>query len=128
MSVVVPVLNEERHLAAAVGRLLSQRYDGPIEVVLALGPSKDATDEVAAELAAVDPRVRIVDNPTGRTPSGLNAAIKAATHKLANASQQLGAAMYANAQPSAGAEGGGSSAHADEDVVEAEIVDEGDGK
>jgi hypothetical protein len=82
VSVVVPVLNEERHLADSVRRILDQKYDGPLEVVLALGPSRDRTDEVAAELAAHDPRVRSVRNPTGRTPNGLNAAIGASSHPI----------------------------------------------
>lgn len=82
VSVVVPVLNEERHLAGAVGRLLGQAYDGPLEVVLAVGPSRDRTHEIASSLAAGDPRVRVVDNPTGRTPAGLNAAIAAAAHDV----------------------------------------------
>ena len=77
VSVVIPVLNEARHLRESVHRILDQDYPGPLEVVLALGPSKDATDAVAADLAAHDPRVRVVRNPTGRTPAGLNAAIRA---------------------------------------------------
>ncbi len=79
VSVVVPVLNEERHLADAVGRILDQDYPGPLEVVLALGPSRDRTDQVAGKLGERDPRVRSVRNPTGRTPNGLNAAIAAST-------------------------------------------------
>jgi succinoglycan biosynthesis protein ExoA len=75
--VVLPVLNEERHLEGAVRSVLAQDYDGPLEVILALGPSTDATDAVAARLAAADERVRTVPNPTGRTPEGLNAAIAA---------------------------------------------------
>ena len=47
VSVVVPVLDEERHLAAAVGRILGQDYPGDLEVVLALGPSRDDTDRIA---------------------------------------------------------------------------------
>ncbi len=82
VSVVVPVLDEERHLREAVARILSQDYPGELEVVLALGPSKDRTDAVAAELAAADPRVRSVRNPTGRTPAGLNAAIGASHHPI----------------------------------------------
>ena len=82
VSIVVPVLNEERHLADAVAQLLAQRYDGPLEVVLALGPSTDATDEIAASLAAADDRVHLVRNPTGRTPAGLNAAVAAASHDI----------------------------------------------
>ena len=82
VSVVLPVLNEERHLADAVGSILAQDYPGPLEVVLALGPSTDRTDDVAADLAAADPRVRTVRNPTGRTPHGLNLAIGASSHPI----------------------------------------------
>jgi glycosyltransferase involved in cell wall biosynthesis len=76
VSVLLPVLNEERHLRFAVGSVLDQDYPGELEVVLAMGPSKDGSDAVAAELAS-DPRVRIVTNPTGRTPNGLNIAMSA---------------------------------------------------
>ena len=47
-----------------------------------MGPSQDRTREVAEELAATDHRVKVVDNPTGRTPAGLNAAIAASTHEI----------------------------------------------
>jgi succinoglycan biosynthesis protein ExoA len=81
VSVVLTVLNEERHLRAAVRSVLEQDYPGAIEVVLALGPSKDRSDAVAAELAA-DPRVTSVANPTGRTPNGLNLAIAASHYPI----------------------------------------------
>ncbi len=79
VSVVMPILDEERHLRDAVEQVLRQDWSGPLEVVLALGPSTDRTDEVAAELSAADARVRTVANPSGRTPQALNAAIGAAT-------------------------------------------------
>lgn len=82
VSVVIPVLNEERHLRDAVGQVLAQSYAGDLEVVLALGPSTDRTDEVAAGLASQDPRVRTVPNPSGRTPAALNAGIGAARHDV----------------------------------------------
>ena len=82
VSVVVPVLNEERHLRDAVDQMLEQAYPGPLEVVLALGPSRDRTDAIAAEISAADARVRLVANPTGRTPAGLNAAIAAASYDV----------------------------------------------
>ncbi len=82
VSVVMPVLDEERHLGEAVDRILRQGYPGELEVVLALGPSRDATDAVAAELARREPRVRLVPNPTGRTPAGLNAAVAASRHDV----------------------------------------------
>lgn len=78
VSVVMPVLNEARHLADSVAMVLGQDWPGPLELVLALGPSTDGTGEIAARLAAADPRVRTVANPSGRTPDGLNAAIAAA--------------------------------------------------
>ena len=75
VSVVLPVLNEESHLANAVNSILSQDYAGTLEIILALGPSKDKTDEIAQRLASSDPRITLVDNPSGRTAAGLNAAI-----------------------------------------------------
>ncbi|GAA1412701.1 hypothetical protein GCM10009639_65220 [Kitasatospora putterlickiae] len=82
VSVIMPVLNEERHLRTAVRRILEQDYPGPMEVVIALGPSTDRTAQIAAELVAEDPRVRTVENPTGRTPAGLNAAIRGSSHPV----------------------------------------------
>ncbi len=78
----MPVLNEENYLEAAVLAILSQDYEGPIQVVLALGPSTDLTNEVAARIRAGDSRVSSVPNPTGRTPEGLNAALAATTQEI----------------------------------------------
>ncbi|GAB2747423.1 hypothetical protein GCM10027039_01300 [Terrabacter koreensis] len=82
VSVIVPVLNEERHLAEAVRMILAQDYQGDLEVVLALGPSTDRTSEVAALLTRDEPRLRLVDNPSGRTPDALNAAIDVSTGEI----------------------------------------------
>jgi hypothetical protein len=61
---------------------LSQDYEGDIQVVLALGPSSDRTNEVAARICAADSRVSSVPNPTGRTPEGLNAALSATKQEI----------------------------------------------
>ena len=82
VAVVMPVLNEENYLEAAVLAILSQDYEGKIQVVLALGPSTDRTDEVAARICAGDSRVSSVQNPTGRTPEGLNAALAATKQEI----------------------------------------------
>lgn len=82
VSVIMPVLNEERHLRDSVRHILEQDYAGEMEVVVALGPSTDRTDEIAAALVREDPRVHTVPNPTGRTPAALNAAIKASRHPI----------------------------------------------
>ena len=58
------------------------------------------------------------------------AAIREASEKVATTSQKMGQALYANAEAAKDAEGaagptaGGPKAEADDDVVEAEIVDE----
>jgi len=75
VSVVLTVLNEEPYLRAAMAAVLGQDYPGAVEVVIALGPSRDGTEGLAADIAAEDPRVRTVANPSGRTPEGLNHAI-----------------------------------------------------
>lgn len=80
VSVVMPVLNEQEHLAASVAGVLAQ--DHPMEVVLAVGPSKDRTEQIAAQLAAADDRITVVANPTGTTPAGLNLAIAASRHDV----------------------------------------------
>ena len=82
VAVVMPVLNEENYLEAAVLAILSQDYEGQIQVVLALGPSTDLTNEVAARICAGDSRVSSVQNPTGRTPEGLNAALAATKQEI----------------------------------------------
>lgn len=77
VSLVVCVLNEERHLAEAVRHALDQDYPGELELIVAAGPSTDRTDEILAELQQEDSRIRSVrnPNPTGATPAGLNAAL-----------------------------------------------------
>lgn len=82
VSYVMPVLNEVTHVRAAVDSLLAQDYEGPFEVTIALGPSMDGTSELVAELAAVDRRVRVVDNIVGSTPAGLNLAIRASQYPV----------------------------------------------
>lgn len=82
VSYVMPVLNEVTHVRAAVDSLLHQDYTGPFDIVLALAPSIDGTEELVAELSAADPRIRVVANAVGSTPAGLNAAIRASRHPV----------------------------------------------
>jgi glycosyltransferase involved in cell wall biosynthesis len=82
VSVIVPVLNEAPHLDAAVAAILSQDYPLPFDVCLAVGPSNDGTEDVAAAIATRESRVTVVDNPTGRTPAALNRAIDATTGEI----------------------------------------------
>ncbi len=77
VDVVMPIRNEAQHLAAAVAAVRSQDYPGRVRIFLGVGPSDDATEAVAAELAAADDDLVVADNPSGITPSALNVAIRA---------------------------------------------------
>lgn len=79
VSYVMPVLNESDYIRDAVEAILSQEYEGSKEIVLALGPSDDGTSQIVQRMALDDSRIRWVENPVGRTPNGLNLAIKAST-------------------------------------------------
>jgi GT2 family glycosyltransferase len=65
-----------------VNSILSQNFSGAIEVILAVGPSQDETMKIARSLEAKDPRVVVVENPTGKTAAGLNLAIAAAQYLI----------------------------------------------
>lgn len=82
VSYVMPVFNEVGYVADAVHSVLRQDYPGPVEVILALGPSTDGTAEVVAELLRQDDRIRVVDNPELDIPIGLNRAIAAARYPV----------------------------------------------
>lgn len=83
ISFIMPVLNEEKHLRKAVVSIFEQSglVDGKVEVILAIGPSTDRTMNIAKELKN-EFSVIIVENPTGKTPAGLNLAIKAASNEV----------------------------------------------
>jgi succinoglycan biosynthesis protein ExoA len=78
----MPARNEERYLAESVGRVLGQDYQGDLELILAVGPSTDQTSQLAGALAAGDPRITVIDNPTGRIPAALNLALTASRHPV----------------------------------------------
>ncbi|KAA9134813.1 glycosyltransferase family 2 protein [Microbacterium caowuchunii] len=79
VSFVMPVLNEIGYLERAVRTVLEQDVPGPMELVLALGPSSDGTTELARRLAEEDQRIVLVDNPEADIPTGLNLAIARST-------------------------------------------------
>lgn len=77
VSVVMTVLNEEAHLEAAVASVLNNGFAPGVNLVVAVGPSTDATAQLANALAAEHGNITVIDNPTGATPAGLNLALAA---------------------------------------------------
>jgi glycosyltransferase involved in cell wall biosynthesis len=78
----MPVRNEEKYLASAVESVFAQAAPGKTELILALAPSSDKTRTIAEELQSKFKSLKIVDNPTGDTASGLNLAIAAASYDV----------------------------------------------
>ena len=82
ITVILPILNEEADLQNCISAILQQDYAGEIEIILALGPSKDKTNQIAQNLAAADKRIKLVNNPTGQTAKGLNLAIAESSFEI----------------------------------------------
>ena len=78
VSVLTPVLNEEEHIREAVESMRSQRFEGELEFIFVDGQSADRSAELLRELADGDPRIRVLDNPSRRTPQGLNIGLDSA--------------------------------------------------
>ncbi len=95
VSVVIPARDDAERLPGAVRAALDQDYPGPLEVVVAVAPSRDGTLDAAAELAAGDLRVRVVPNPAGTASAGLNRA-------LADCSGDVVARVDAHCEPAPG--------------------------
>ena len=71
----MPVLNEERHIAAAVAMMRTQQFDGVLEFLVVDGGSTDRTLALLSELGRDDPRLRVLHNPRQIASSGLNVAL-----------------------------------------------------
>jgi succinoglycan biosynthesis protein ExoA len=79
VSVVMPVRNEGGRIERSVLSVLDQDYPADrLEVIAVVGTSTDDTRDVLQRIAAGDSRLRILDNPDGRTPVGLNLGVRAA--------------------------------------------------
>jgi len=72
---IATIRNEESHLDGALESVLKQTYDGELSIVLSVGPSRDNTYGIAREFALRDPRITVVENPSGLIPQGLNIAL-----------------------------------------------------
>lgn len=79
ISVIFAVKNEARHLRRAVEAVQAQTGTTISDIAIAIAPSDDDTVAIATDLAAADPRIRVIDNPDSWVSHGLNRAIDATT-------------------------------------------------
>jgi succinoglycan biosynthesis protein ExoA len=83
VSVIVPMRNEARSIGACLDAIRAQDYPADrLEIVVVDGGSTDGSRAIVDTVAAVDARVRCVDNPGGRIPAGLNVGIRACRGEL----------------------------------------------
>jgi succinoglycan biosynthesis protein ExoA len=76
ISAFMPARDAATTISDAIASI-SRQHPPVDEIVVALGPSADDTAAVLDRLQAREPRLRVVDNPSGRIPDGLNAASRA---------------------------------------------------
>jgi succinoglycan biosynthesis protein ExoA len=78
LSVIVPVRNEKSFIRSCLESILSDAPEGGIEIILVDGMSDDGTAEEVRAIAAEDPRIKVMDNPSRFVPQAMNMGIKAA--------------------------------------------------
>ncbi|WP_419838589.1 glycosyltransferase family 2 protein [Candidatus Poriferisodalis sp.] len=74
VTVVIPARNCAAELPGCLDAVSAQTYRGSLDVIVAVAPSSDETEDVARESNCAWP-LEVVDNPAGTTSSGLNLAI-----------------------------------------------------
>ena len=77
VALVIPTLNEERHIGALLAAMTVQAPDRVREIIVVDGGSTDATRTIVD--AATDPRVRLLPNPARLQSVGVNRAAREAS-------------------------------------------------
>lgn len=76
VSVIMPVRNEMAYIERSLGAVLAQDYPPErMEILVVDGMSNDGTREFVRSAQAQRPQLRLIDNPRGIVPPGLNIGI-----------------------------------------------------
>jgi len=79
VSVVIPCLNEEKHIGACLDSLLASDYNHEsFEIIVVDGMSQDRTRQILEDYQKLYPVIRVLDNPQRRTAAAMNIGIRAA--------------------------------------------------
>jgi glycosyltransferase involved in cell wall biosynthesis len=79
VSVVVPVFNEERHIAGLLASLLDQEYPSDrFEILVVDGGSTDGTVEIVKRVGETHSNLLLLENPRRLSSSGRNVGARAA--------------------------------------------------
>ncbi|WP_183938209.1 glycosyltransferase family 2 protein [Rhizobium paranaense] len=74
--IVIPCLNEEKHIEPLIAKLGRALDELDARIVVADGGSTDRTRDIVREIAAVDPRILLIDNPKRLQSAAINLAIE----------------------------------------------------
>lgn len=79
VSIIIPCRNERGFIEACVESIAANGFpNGDLEVLVIDAMSTDGTRQLLSELSVRYPFMRVVDNPSGLTPTGLNLGIRTA--------------------------------------------------
>jgi GT2 family glycosyltransferase len=81
ISVIIPVLNEEKHIGKLMDALAKQDYPR-LEFLLTDGGSTDGTRTAILQRKAIDPRFKMISNPLRFVSHGFNIALREAEGKF----------------------------------------------
>src|ERR1700733_4038971 len=81
LSIIVPCRNERKYIETFLASVLAQRRPEQTEweMLIADGASTDGTREILNQHASEHPWIKVIDNPEGIVPTGLNRAIRCAS-------------------------------------------------
>lgn len=76
VSIIMPMLNEERHIRRCLESVLAQRFDMPrVEILVVDGGSTDASPDIVREFTAAHPRIVLLHNSFRFQSHALNIAV-----------------------------------------------------
>lgn len=83
VSVIIPMRNEEQYISKCLDSLLHQTYPaGRYEILVVDGNSSDRSAELVEQAGNRGGAVRLLDNPAGIVPTGMNLGIKSARGEI----------------------------------------------
>lgn len=83
LTIIVPVLNEERYIASCLQSLIEQIDSSQTEIIVVDGGSKDSTLQIVTDMAARQPIIRLLHNPKGIQAAAMNLGAIAASPRSA---------------------------------------------
>lgn len=78
VSIIVPTLNEERHVRDAINSLIPVDEELDYELIVLDGGSSDRTSAIVSEMAALNSRIRLEPNPARYQAAAVNRGAKIA--------------------------------------------------